>query len=90
MHICRNVARFEHRYLAKNKNTSETECQRNSSDRISRNYVVMKDILCRYAYLQEIVIFGGKYYLRMNTSLCNAHEMCSFKSESYVYRLCFT
>ena len=40
--------------------TTETVCQGNSSDtalnRISWNFVVMKDIMCRCAYPQEILI----------------------------------
>ena len=54
-----NYALFELRNLIKIKDTNETVCQRNSSEtvhRISWNVVVMKDIMCSYAYPQEIVI----------------------------------
>ena len=42
------------------KDTTETVGQRNSSE-TSWNFVVMKDIMCRCAYLQDILIqfFAG-------------------------------
>ena len=46
------------------KDTTETVCQRNSSEaahRISWNFLVMKDIMCRCAYSQEI--FDSIFFL---------------------------
>ena len=57
--ISQNYAPKKPTNLAKIKYATETLCQRNSSKntyRISGNFVVMKDILCRCAYSQEILI----------------------------------
>ena len=54
-----SYALFELRNLAKVKDTTETVRQSNSSkplNRFSCNFVVMKDIMCRCAYQQEIFI----------------------------------
>ena len=55
-----SYAAFEPWNLAKVKYTTETVCQRYSSETLNRilwNIVVDKDILCACAYLQEIYDF---------------------------------
>ena len=64
----RSYALFELRNLAKMKDT--TVCLVSTTplkllNRISWNFVVMKDIMCRYALLQEMLIwsFWGAIYI---------------------------
>ena len=47
--------------------TTETVYQRKSSETAQHNFVVMKDILCRFAFLQEIQVwsFKGAIYIRV-------------------------
>ena len=64
----RSYALFELRNLAKKKYTTVflvSATPPKSLNRISWNFVVMKDIMCRYAFLQEILIwsFWGSIYI---------------------------
>ena len=55
----RIYALFELRNLAKMKDTTETVGQHNSTETAQENcvnFVVIKDIMCRYAFLQEMLI----------------------------------
>ena len=67
-----NYALFEVWNLTKIKDTSETFRQRNSTETAQQNYswnfVVMKDIMCRYAFVQEMLIW---FFKERSKSLLN-------------------
>ena len=55
----RSYALFELRKLTKMKDTTETVGQHNSTETAQQNcmkFVVMKDIMCRCAFLQEMLV----------------------------------
>ena len=91
----RVTAFFNLKNLAKMKDTTETVCQRNCSETVEHlcNIDVMKDIMCRCAYPQEILIsmffgvlsfFELRYLPKMKVCLCNSSETAQQNSWNFV------
>ena len=67
-----NYALFQLRNLTKMKDTTETVCQRNSSETAQQNFVklsvVINDIMCRYAFYRKcwFDLFKGHFISLLN------------------------